>query len=416
MRHILIIYPHWPPSNLAGVHRPRLIANNLKEFGWQPIILTVDSDYYEEELDFDLCKLVREYVEVYYVKALKVPKPRIFGDIGLRAFIFLYKKALEIIKQRQIDFIWIPIPSFYVSLLGRILYEKTKIPYGIDYIDPWIRDISGRRNLRFILSNVLARFLEPIAVKKASLISGVAFEYYKPVLDRYFKNKTIVHVAMPYGFDEFDYSIFSDSLMVPWSDNEIPIIYAGAFLPLSGYFVDIFFQNIKKLLDKNLLPRNIKFYFLGTGNYKHKSIEYYAERNSLKNFVVEIRKRFGYVQILNLLSRAHGVMVIGSIQKHYTASKIFQALLSKRPVFVVVHYQSTVVDILRHANALEYCVMYNPDETEEVFSNNLREKFLNFFEQKNWKPILKELESFSAKQSAKMLVSAIEQALNFKNK
>ena len=27
MKRILIIYPHWPPSNLVGVHRVRLIAN-----------------------------------------------------------------------------------------------------------------------------------------------------------------------------------------------------------------------------------------------------------------------------------------------------------------------------------------------------------------------------------------------------
>ena len=44
---------------------------------------------------------------------------------------------------------------------------------------------------------MLAKFLEPIAVKKASLITGVAYEYYKPVLDRNFKNnRTIVEVKL----------------------------------------------------------------------------------------------------------------------------------------------------------------------------------------------------------------------------
>jgi hypothetical protein len=60
MKNILIIYPHWPPSNLAGVHRARLIANFLPEFDWHPIILTVDPDYYEEKPDWDMLKTVNQ--------------------------------------------------------------------------------------------------------------------------------------------------------------------------------------------------------------------------------------------------------------------------------------------------------------------------------------------------------------------
>ena len=48
MKNMLIIYPHWPPSNLAGVHRARLISNFLPDFGWHPIVLTVKEIYYEE--------------------------------------------------------------------------------------------------------------------------------------------------------------------------------------------------------------------------------------------------------------------------------------------------------------------------------------------------------------------------------
>ena len=60
MKKILIIYPHFPPSNLAGVHRPRLFANHLKSFGWEPVILTVHEKYYEEELDWNLHKSKRK--------------------------------------------------------------------------------------------------------------------------------------------------------------------------------------------------------------------------------------------------------------------------------------------------------------------------------------------------------------------
>ena len=37
MKTVLIIYPHWPPSNLVGVHRVRLIANHLHAQDWHPL-------------------------------------------------------------------------------------------------------------------------------------------------------------------------------------------------------------------------------------------------------------------------------------------------------------------------------------------------------------------------------------------
>jgi hypothetical protein len=328
MMNILIIYPHFPPSNLAGVHRARLISNFLHDFDWHPIVLTVKSEYYEEIPDIEIKKTVNPKTEIFYTHAKKIGKIRFFGDIGLRAFNFLKKEALNIISTRKIDFIWIPIPSFYVAVLGRILYNKIKIPYGIDYIDPWVRNISNRKNWRALISNFVARVLEPFAVKKASLISGVSTNYYQPVLDRNFKNKKIEHVGMPYGFDPNDHKILIENLTYPWEKypNCKPIVYAGAFLPLSGYFTEVLFKSIKKLIIENKFDKNIKLFFVGTGNYSHKSITQYAKEADIQEYIIEIRERFPFLQILNFLSNSYANIIIGSTEKHYTASKNFKSL------------------------------------------------------------------------------------------
>ena len=118
MKKILIITPHYPPSNLAAVHRSRLFAQHLPAFGWEPVILTVHEDFYEEELDWNLHKLLPNGQRIEKVPAYPVTKPRLVGDIGLRAFFQLRKRALELVKSEQIDFVYIPVPSFYVSLIG----------------------------------------------------------------------------------------------------------------------------------------------------------------------------------------------------------------------------------------------------------------------------------------------------------
>jgi len=415
MQNILIIYPHWPPSNLAGVHRARLIANYLHDYNWHPIVLTVHPDFYEEKHDWDMLKTVSDTIEVHQVKAYKVGKPRIIGDIGLRAFLQLKKAALKLLKEREIKFIWIPIPSFYIAILGRLLYNKTKIPYGIDYIDPWVRDISNRINLRSVLSLRIAKLLEPYAVKKACLISGVSEAYYKPVLERNFKNKEIQHIGMPYGFDPNDHLIKIENIKYPWDDFNacIPYVYAGAFLPNSGLFIDLLFKGLYKLKNENRLNERIKLFFIGTGNYSHKSISEYAKENLVSEFIVEIRDRFPFLHVLNFLSAAKGVLLIGSTEKHYTASKTFQSILSIRPVYSILHAESTAVEIFKECNADNYLVEYLEDEKTENFGIRIKNCFESFIiERSIYRTKLENIDKYSCRQSAFKLAQAIENALN----
>jgi hypothetical protein len=185
-----------------------LFAQHLPALGWEPVILTVDEKYYEEELDWELHKLLPASQRIVKVNAFKVGKPRLIGDIGLRAFFQLRKNALSLLQSEKFDFLYIPIPSFYIALLGPYLHKKTGIKYGIDYIDPWVHEFPGSKKLfsRHWFSTKLTRLLEPIAVKHAALITGVSEAYYLPVLDRnpHLKNQVVTE-SMPYGGEERDH-------------------------------------------------------------------------------------------------------------------------------------------------------------------------------------------------------------------
>lgn len=52
---------------------------------------------------------------------------------------------------------------------------------------------------------------------------------------------------------------------------------------------------------------------------------------------------------LNHLEASNSVLVLGSTEPHYTPSKAFQAILSGRPVFAMLHAESTAVDMIRAA-------------------------------------------------------------------
>lgn len=412
MKTVLIIYPHWVPANLAGVQRPRLIGNYLSNFDWKPLLLTVDSKYYEETPDLNLEKTVSEDIEVIYTRAYKIDGLRLVGDIGLRAFPFLYKEALKICSNRQIDFIWIPIPSFYTSILGRLLHEKTHIPYGIDYIDPWVRNLNNQNNIRAKLSQFVAKVLEPHAVKKADLISGVSKSYYWPVIERNFK---IIpeNVGMPYGFDPRDHEIRLKNIEYPWTidSNQKNWIYAGAFLPNSHIFIKCFFRAVTELKKRNLWDKSIRLYFIGTGKYKAKSIAEYARDAQMENIVTEIRDRQPFLNILNFLAAADRVMLFGSTEKHYTASKTFQCLLSQRPLFTIIHEHSSAVRIIEKVGAAEYLVKYREVDTQLDIVEKMIKVLIPFQKVKEWNLELKYLNDYSSKKSAEVLAKAMDKII-----
>lgn len=417
MKKILIIYPHWPPSNLAGIHRPRLIGNYIHEFGWQPIVLTVKPEFYEEQPDPNIALTVSKTIDVRYTNAFKpFTKFRFFGDIGLRAFFQLKKAALKIIREEKIDFVWIPIPSFYVAVLGRLLHNKTNVKYGIDYIDPWVNGFTNyeQKYSKAWISNKIAKILEPYAVNKASLLSGVSTSYYQPVLNRNFKNKEIRHVGMPYGFDPNDHEIKIKDIQLPWYNipNCKAIVYAGAFLPKSHYFIQLLFSIIAQKVKENKWEKNLHLFFIGTGTYPGKTIQQYANDYGITDYVHEHNERRPFLDILNILSEAYGIAVIGSTEKHYTASKIFQSLLSKKPVFAIFHNESSAVEILKKCNADNYLVEYKENNEQHSFVEILAQKLHLFIEQKNsWQPNLLPLNDYSAKASARALAEQLDQII-----
>nr|WP_321452402.1 hypothetical protein [uncultured Carboxylicivirga sp.] len=415
MPKILIIYPHWMPSNLVGAQRGRLLANSLPELGWETHVLAVHPNYYEEPSVPELTQLVKPQVKVHFVDAKPITKKnRLIGDLALRAFSNLKHKAIDIIRQERIDFFWLPIPSYYNALLGNPIYKATKIPFGIDYIDPWVDGFPGQEKTfsKAWVANKIAKILEPIALKNASLISGVAYEYYAPVLKRNFTKKSIEHCAMQYGFDPFDYTIDIGRGNELWPPNKEAFIYAGAFLPKAHLFIKALFQSVSQLKKENKIPENLHLYFIGTGQYRERSIEQYAIDFGIKDMVTEKRDRISYLQVINLLKKAKGILVIGSTEKHYTASKVFQSLLSGTPIFSIFHQQSDATAILNQIGANNYLVEYNPADDSEKLMLNVKYKFEDIISsQKEWNPNLSLLDQYSAKASAQKLIQSIEKVI-----
>ena len=99
------------------------------------------------------------------------------------------------------------------------------------------------------------------------------------------------------------------------------------------------------------LPSNVRLHFIGTsyaaaGTGK-KIVEPLAEEYGLRGMVRETTDRITYSETLRCLLDAVALIVPGSDDPGYTASKIYPYLLARKPLLAVFHEQSSVVNLIR---------------------------------------------------------------------
>lgn len=174
------------------------------------------------------------------------------------------------------------------------------------------------------------------------------------------------------------------------------------------------FAAIAELTRNNLWPLDLKVRFVGTGKRPGVSIAELALEYNIGNIVEEFSERVPFLQIQIMLRQAFGTLIIGSTEAHYTASKTFQCVLSSRPVFSVLHVESSAVSFLKDANADKFLVEWSPGLSEVEFKQHIKDGLARLIKdgEKDWSPSLKALEPYSARNSARTLFGAIESVLS----
>ena len=421
-RTVALVAPHFPPSNLAGVHRARLLAQHLHEFGWRPIIVTTHWRHYEEELDWGLASLIDPALEVIRTPAAPTQPMRLVGDIGIRALPWHLVALRKLWRCRRIDFLHITVPSFYSAALGELLYRREPLPFGVDYIDPWVHvwPAAEVKYSKAWLSLQLGRRLEPWATRNATLITGVASGYFEGVLDRNPALRTsCLTAAMPYGFSALDFAAPAVTYRGPTEfapvDGCFHLVYAGALLPKAHVVLERLLQGVTCLKARgNAVARRLRLHFIGTGKSpsdpRGHNVAPIAERLGVADAVTEHPHRMAYLDVLANLVRAGGVLIVGSTEPHYTPSKVYQAVQSRRPVLALLHEASTAVQVLERSRAgsvirLTEQALPGPDRIADA---------LEAFVSSSYDPQVVDwsaFEAYSARESARRMAAALDEAL-----
>jgi glycosyltransferase involved in cell wall biosynthesis len=407
MKTIFIPAPFFPPSAMPPSQRVRLLVRHLHEYGWKPVVFTVDPYYREEPPDPWMLEIAGNEYEKIEVKTWDQRKTRKLGlgDLGIRSYFGLLRSMRKQAKKDRPALILYPVPPWYIMVMAPFIKRITGIPYVIDYIDPWIYP-TAKQDLKARLSRTFARLMEGRVVKKSSAIIAVSKGILDDLKKRYPSIATLPMAAIPYGVEVSDY----DSIRPLKKDGqEILIRYTGAISENMLVVVDSLLKAFKNV--NTVLPVRIIFTgtsYAGIGLTKPVLTDMIQE-NGVADFVKENPARVGYREALEISKQADMQLLVGDTTPYYAASKMMGLVASGKPFFAWVHSESFPAKFLEELK-YPYRMVYRTEELgDEATIRSLTEALLSCIKSRDsYVPVSIEDPVFAKFTAAAMTKSFVE--------
>ena len=379
MRSVLILSPHFPPATVAGVHRARHMSKHLPSHGWKPVVLRVDPRLYTEDPDYALSGLIPEHLEQVNLTALSAKLTRFFGfrDLGLRLLPLLKKQISFEIRTRKPDVVFLTGMPFFPLLISKWIKKHFDVVVVVDLQDPWVSShgASARVLSKRGIMHCLALVAEPRALKFADAVTSVSETQNEELLERYPWLKGRPLKAIPIGGDPEDFEAMRKQELnrrfFELDQGKINLNYVGAFLPRAEPLARTLFKALRMLIEAHPhLSEKLRVNFVGTSNQssdvKSSVVSRIAKEEGIENLVVDFPRRVPFIEALALLAEANGVLLIGSDERHYTASKIYPALMCGKPYLSIFHSDSSSHRILTEAKGGRTFCFRNEGELERL--------------------------------------------------
>jgi len=373
MNKVLIVTYYWPPSGGAGVQRWLKFSKYLPEFGWEPVILTVDPEFAAYPVtDFSLTDDLPDSVKVYktpatnYFSIYKKDKTRIpsagfanntdntfKGKIlrFVRGNFFLpdprrgwnnyaFKKACELIQSEGIKHIITTSPPHSTQLIGLKLKKKYSfIRWTADLRDPWTDIYYYKQFYPTLISKAIDLKLEKSVLIQADKIITVGTSL-KTLFSSKVKGLEKKIEVITNGYDESDFKDAASS-----DPSRFTITYVGTLsdiYPIEGL--------IPALKTMEAAGKDFLLRFVGSVSEKTK--------NMLVSEIADKHLEFlpyavHSIAINYMLSSSLLLLIIPLHEsgKSIITGKIFEYLASGKPVLCLGPVDGDAADIIKICKA-----------------------------------------------------------------
>lgn len=368
MRKLLVVSPHFPPVNAPDMHRVRMSLSHYREFGWDAAVLAVEPRHASFDPDPFLVRTVPRHVPVLRVPAVPERWARIVGvgNVALRAAPWLHRAGAWFRERWPPDLVYFSTTQFPAMALGRVWKRRYGWPFVLDMQDPWVNDHSpgrdGRKpSLKGRLMDSVHRILEPWTMRAADGLTAVTGDYLRDLRLRHPRLRDVPAATLPFGAAEADFRHLNGRagprtrLGAP-GNAFVHGVYAGRGGPAMRRAGRIVLRALRLGLRRAPdLFLAVRWHAVGTDyapeDRARPTFAPLAAEEGVADHVDERPARVPYGDALRLLRGADFLLLPGSDDPRYTASKIFPCILARRPLLGVFHEASSVVEIVRRCDA-----------------------------------------------------------------
>lgn len=355
------------------MQRVRMSLPHYGENEWEAIVLAIAPESHGGSLEESLLTTVPANITIHRVRAFSLAWTRWFGlgNLGWRSWWRLLIAGAGIIRREKIDLVFISNTQFVTFTLGRIWRRWLGVPYVIDLQDPWLTNYytGSRRKERpggwkYILAHWQAGFLEGWSLRRMSAIMSVSPNYLDDLRQRYAWFEGIPSEVIGFGASEADLAA-ARALPSPVASTPKPIriISTGAAGPVMQPALKIIFDALATLQPRPD-PEALRLEFIGTSYAStaaaQPSVLPLARAAGVDSLVSESPLRLGLLEALRTQIDAHALLLLGSMDPAYSASKLYPYFRSGRPVLAVVLKGSVLESQLR---ALSFATIVTYDES-----------------------------------------------------
>lgn len=399
---VLVLAYFFPPIGGAGVQRTLKYVKYLRDFGWEPVVVTAGkSDYFAK--DESLLKEIPEEIEIIriddfvdeklstqFLNGLIQIYSRIVNDNELisefinkvnsndenfNKYIFTpdvyvawaYKviNCIEkLIDFDNIDLVYSTSSPYSDHLIGYFIKKKFNKPWVADFRDEWTNNPFAdydKNDLKFKIE----RRMEEAVVNSAdaiTTISDISVQNYINIFNLLsFKVKCITN-----GYDEAD---FKDIDIYKLKTHKFRIIHNGFLYGESRYPINLF-AALLDLINKGIIDQNkIEVYFTRSENdvYLKSLIDRYHLQQIVKcTGYLEHKESLMFTSKMNCC-----LLIIGNEEKSksvYTG-KVFEYLRTGKPILSLAPLDGLVDKLLKETGRGINCDIQDIEKIEKVIGD-----------------------------------------------
>lgn len=383
-KNVLIIAYFFPPIGGSGVQRTLKFVKYLKKFNWNPIVITVGSDFQQYDLDYSLLEELPNDVKIIRFDHFKfcseqlnnIEAQEIFNIIyGLIGDESLADEFLNSIKKNECsNRSFILEPDIYIGwvndvlrnidnyvdlnnidailttsgpysdhIIGYYLKKKYKnIKWVADFRDEWTNNpysTEDKKSLKYRLENMM----ESNIIKTADKIIQVT-----PISEKNCRENFNIPerkvTTITNGYDESDFN----NIIINSNNKNFTVTYAGTVY--YNRFPEGFIKSFNELIDENLIKKeDIKINFYGI--YDWRITEKIS--NLDKYNIITCYDYVSHEECLRINCNSNLLFLpVGKEEKFkgvYTG-KVFEYIKCGVPILALSPKESIVEDIIKRTN------------------------------------------------------------------